>query len=106
MNRDEKTLVVLTPGFAKDEADSTCLPMQQQLIRTLKEMHPQLNLIVLSFQYPYHTKKYTWYNIKVIPFNGQNKGGISRLLLRKKINTVLKKIHNETPISELLSFWC
>ncbi len=105
MNKDEKTLVILTPGFAKDEADSVCLPMQQQLIRALKEISPQLNIIVLSFQYPYHTKKYTWFNTAVIPFNGRNKGGLSRLLLRKKINATLRNIHNETPITGLLSFW-
>ena len=105
MNKDEKTLVLLTPGFAKDEADSVCLPMQQQLARALKEISPQLNIIVLSFQYPYHTKKYTWFYTKVIPFNGRNKGGLPRLLLRKKINATLRKIHNETPITGLLSFW-
>lgn len=105
MNKDEKTLVILTPGFAKDETDSVCLPMQQQLVRALKETNRQLNIIVLSFQYPYHTKKYTWFNTKVIPFNGRNKGGLSRLWLRKKINTTLRKIHSETPITGLLSFW-
>lgn len=105
MNKDEKILVILTPGFAKDEADSTCLPMQQQLVRALKETDPRLNIIILSFQYPYHTKNYTWFNIKVIPFNGRNKGGLSRLLLRKKINATLKKLNSLTPISGLLSFW-
>ena len=105
MNKDEKTLVILTPGFAKDETDSVCLPMQQQLVRALKETSLQLNIIVLSFQYPYHTKKYTWFNTEVIPFNGRNKGGLSRLLLRKKINATLKKIHKKTPITGLLSFW-
>ena len=92
MNKDEKTLIILTPGFAKDEADSTCLPMQQQLIRALIEINPQLNIIVLSFQYPYHTEKYTWFNTSVIPFNGRNKGGLKRLLLRRKLMTTLKKI--------------
>ncbi len=105
MNKDEKTLIILTPGFPKDEADSTCLPMQQQLIRALKETDPKLNIIVLSFQYPYHTKTYTWFNTRVIPFNGRNKGGVPRLLLRRKINIALEKIHNETPITGLLSFW-
>ena len=105
MNKDEKTLVILTPGFAKDETDSTCLPMQQQLVRALKEISPELTIIILSFQYPYHTKKYTWFNTEVIPFNGRNKGGLSRLLLRKKINATLKKIHKETQITGLLSFW-
>lgn len=42
MNKDKKTLVILTPGFAKDETDSTCLPLQQQLVKTLKEINPQL----------------------------------------------------------------
>ncbi|MGZ8553389.1 MAG: glycosyltransferase, partial [Chitinophagaceae bacterium] len=103
--KDEKTLVILTPGFAKDEADSTCLPMQQQLLRALKESDPKLNIIILSFQYPYHTKKYDWFDITVIPFNGRNKGGLPRLLLRKKISATLKKIHSSTPITGLLSFW-
>ncbi len=103
MNKDEKTLVILTPGFAKDEADSTCLPLQQQLIRALREINPLLNIIVLSLQYPFHTKKYTWFNTTVIPFN--SKGGLSRLLVRRKLNATLKTIHKVTPITGLLSFW-
>lgn len=105
MNKDKKTLVILTPGFAKDETDSTCLPLQQQLVKTLKEINPQLNIIILSFQYPYHTEKYRWLNTMVLPFNGRNKGGLPRLLLRRKLNTALKKIHTQTPIDGLLSFW-
>lgn len=105
MSKDKKTLVILTPGFPKDEADSTCLPMQQQLIQTLLKNNPELSIIVLSFQYPYHTAAYTWFAANVIPFNGQNKGGLPRLLLQRKINTALKKIHNSTGITALLSFW-
>lgn len=105
MSKHKKTLIILTPGFAKNESDSTCLPMQQQLVRSLKEMDPSLNIIILSFQYPYHINEYTWFGIKVVPFNGRNKGGLSRLLLRRKINAVLKKIHSNSPIAWLLSFW-
>jgi glycosyltransferase involved in cell wall biosynthesis len=105
MNKNEKTLVILTPGFPKDRSDSTCLPMQQQLIRALKEINPRLNIIVLSFQYPYHTEKYDWFDIKVIPFNGRNKGGVSRLLLRRKVTEALKMIHRDSSITCLLSFW-
>ena len=105
MKKNEKTLIILTPGFPKDESDSTCLPMQQQLVKALKEINPQLNIIVLSFQYPYHTEKYEWFDVKVIPFNGRNKGGLSRLLLRRKITETLKVIHSDTSITGLLSFW-
>lgn len=105
MNKNEKTVVILTPGFPKDETDSTCLPLQQQLIKAFKEINPRLNIVILSFQYPFHTEKYAWFNIPVVPFNGRNRGGIHRLLLRRKLNASLKKIQSATSIIGLLSFW-
>lgn len=105
INIEKKTLVILTPGFAINEADSNCLPLQQHLIRAIREINPQLNIIVLSFQYPFHTKKYSWFNTTIIPFNGKDRGGFYRLLLRKKIINTLKKIHSANPICGLLSFW-
>lgn len=104
MNKNEKTLVILTPGFAKDETDTACLPLQQQLIIALKENNPQLNIIILSLEYPFQTQKYIWFNTTVIPFNGRGRG-LHKLLLRRKLNTTLKKIHKLTPVSGLLSFW-
>jgi len=105
MNNNERTLIILTPGFPKDESDSTCLPMQQQLIKAWKEIDPALNIVILSFQYPYHKKPYSWFGIKVIPFNGRNRGGLAKHILRIKVNVALKKIHGQTPITGLLSFW-
>ena len=101
----KKTLIILTPGFPKDENDSTCLPMQQQLVETFQKLDSNLNIIVLSFQYPYHGREYYWRGIRVIPFNGQNKGGITRLMLRKTIMRVLVNIHREHTITSLISFW-
>ena len=105
MNHKTKTLVILTPGFAKDESDSTCLPMQQSFIRSLNKMIPQLNIIILAFQYPYVRKTYKWYGNTVISFNGRNRGGLSKLFLFQKWNAAIKKIHNENNIDGLLSFW-
>ncbi|WP_276501953.1 glycosyltransferase family 4 protein [Terrimonas pollutisoli] len=105
MAGNKNTLVILTPGFAESEADSVCLPMQQQLVKTLKENNPEISVKILSFQYPYHTYNYSWFGIEVIPFSGRNKGGISRLLLRKKIISSLDNIHRTSAISGLLSFW-
>lgn len=105
MNNKKKTLVLLTPGFASSEADSTCLPMQQNFVKFLKRTYPHLNIIILSFQYPYHKRAYKWFNTTVISFNGRNKGGLSRLFLRRKINAALKKISSKNEITGLLSFW-
>src|SRR5689334_21339215 len=102
---NEKTLVILTPGFPASESDSTCLPMQQYFVKTLKQLYPGLNIVVLSFQYPYHKEVFHWFDIRVIPFNGRNKGGLTRLLLRKEINATLKEILKTNQIMGLLSFW-
>jgi glycosyltransferase involved in cell wall biosynthesis len=105
MNNEKETLVILTPGFPENEADSTCLPMQQQFVKSLKELYPLLNIIILSFQYPYLKKKYIWLDTTVISFDGRNKGGLQRLLLRQKLYSTLKKISKENKITGLLSFW-
>ena len=59
MRPDNDTIIILTPGFPASVADSTCLPMQQHFVKTLKQLYPDLNIIVLSFQYPYVVRTYT-----------------------------------------------
>lgn len=105
MSKTEKTFVILTPGFPQDEGDSTCLPMQQTLVRALKRIYPFINIIILTFQYPYIKKRYKWHDTTVISFNGRNKGGISRLLLRQELYRTLREINKSKKISGLLSFW-
>lgn len=105
MNDKPKTLVILTPGFAKDEADYNCIPAQQNFVRICKENYPRLNIIVLAIDYPYVKKEYHWFNNTVISFNGRNKGGLAKRLLRRKIFSALKEIHVSNNIVGLLSFW-
>jgi glycosyltransferase involved in cell wall biosynthesis len=101
----DQSFIILTPGFPVDENDSTCLPMQQVFVQCLQKSHPGLRIIVLSFQYPYIKKSYSWNNIEVISFAGRNRGGFSKLIQRRKINSVLRKINHQTTIRGLLSFW-
>jgi glycosyltransferase involved in cell wall biosynthesis len=102
---NKKTFIILTPGFPESEADTTCLPMQQYFVRALKERQPDLNIVVLTFQYPYHQNPYKWFDIAVIPFGGRNKGGLPKLRLRRKIYSTLKKIYTTNKIVGLFSFW-
>ncbi|MFM6924766.1 MAG: glycosyltransferase family 4 protein [Ferruginibacter sp.] len=105
MHSENKTLIILTPGFPASVADSTCLPMQQSFVKALKQNYPSLDIIILSFQYPYITQTYSWFGITVMSFNGQNKGGLSRLMLRRKLNAVLKQLNSSHKIAGILSFW-
>lgn len=101
----KETIIILSPGFPASESDSTCLPLQQQFVRALKELYPNLDIVILSFQYPYHQQEYKWFDINVIPFGGRNKGGLQKLLLRKNVNSTLKRLYKERKIAGLFSFW-
>jgi len=105
MNSENNTLIILTPGFPESETDTTCLPMQQSFVRCLKENHPNLDIFILAFQYPYFKRTYRWFDTTVISFNGQNKGGLARLMLRRELNATLKKISSNNKTTGILSFW-
>ena len=88
-----KTLVILSPGFPGNEGDTTCLPAQQQLLENLQENYRLVKIIVLAFHYPYARSTYNWKKVKIISFNGRNKGKLHRLLLWVKVWRTLKKIN-------------
>ena len=105
MAERKKTLVILSPGFPMDEADSTCIPPQQVFVRNLKSQYPALNVIVLAFEYPYYQSSYQWNNVSVISFGGANKGGLTRLNTWRRVRLTLRRLNKQFQLIGLLSFW-
>jgi len=105
MKHKAETLVILSPGFPANEADTVCVPSQQIFVKALKEICPGLNIIVLALQYPFTSASYQWHGIKVIAINGTNKGKLNRLSTWAKTWKVLGKIQREYRLMGLLSFW-
>jgi glycosyltransferase involved in cell wall biosynthesis len=101
-----RTLVILTPGFPQNEADTTCLPAQQALVRALHTRFQKLNIIILSFQYPFISNAFYWNGSYVIPLNGRNRGKINRLRTWFRAWRTLKKLKREYDLIGILSFWC
>lgn len=100
------TLVIVTPGFPENEWDSTCLPAQQNLIKAINRLFPEITITILSFQYPYVKAKYKWNGNRVIALGGKNRGKLWRLLLWKRARVQLEQINESYTITGLLSFWC
>jgi glycosyltransferase involved in cell wall biosynthesis len=100
-----KTLVILTPGFPKDEQDSTCLPAFQQFVLSIQKLYPKQSLIVVSFQYAFEKKDYLWFGNRVISIGGKNKPGVHRLQTWIKAWMVLNKLKTEIEITGILSLW-
>ena len=105
MKHKRQTLVILTPGFPKDKADTTCLPPQQVFVKALKEVCPGLNIIVLTFQYPFYKAEYEWHGVKVISMGGKDKGQLFRLITWQRALLILRKLYKENNLIGLLSFW-
>lgn len=99
------TLIILTPGFPKDGADSTCVPPQQVFVKALQEAAPALNIIVLTFQYPFFSAEYSWNGIKVISFGNSSNSRFYRKFTGIRVWQTLKRLHKEYKVIGLLSFW-
>lgn len=99
------SFIILSPGFAVDESDTSCLPLQQAVVKELRKQYPRLRIIVLALQYPFKKESYHWFGCEVISFNGKEKGGLSRLHIWWKVWRTLRRLHQTTRIRGLFSFW-
>jgi glycosyltransferase involved in cell wall biosynthesis len=105
MKNKPPALIILTPGFPESEADSTCLPPLQLFTRLLKKQYPSLEIIVLSFQYPFVKKEYDFFGCRVIALAGRSRKKIHRVLIWLKAWRKLKQMRLAYEIKGLLSFW-
>lgn len=100
----EKHILILTPGFPKDHADTTCIPALQTYLRTLSSIE-RLKISIISFQYPYTKEEYSWNKINVYPANGQNRKGIFRLFTWGLVFFKFLKINRINRVDIVHSFW-
>jgi glycosyltransferase involved in cell wall biosynthesis len=100
------TLVILTPGFPKDESDTACFPFLQEFIIELNEQFPGLKVEILAFDYPLFNKIYQWNKNEIISFNGWKKRNFKKIYKWVLIWRRLKRIKRSQKIIGLLSLWC
>ena len=102
----QNSFVFLTPGFPKNEQDTSCLPFIQLFIKRFSEQNAYLKIFVITFQYPFNRTEYQWHNITVKALGGKNKGNFFRLLTWYRAWITFKKIKNSSfKIRGILSFW-
>jgi glycosyltransferase involved in cell wall biosynthesis len=105
MTKQPQTLIILSPGFPESEDDSTCIPIQQVFVRALKQNYPELNIIIVAFEYPFTRAQYSWYGMPVIPFGGENKNRLYRLRNWARVWRKLTKLNKKHQVVGLLSLW-
>jgi glycosyltransferase involved in cell wall biosynthesis len=105
MKHNTKTLIILSPGFPKDEADNTCLPLQQSLVKSLNKNYDKLKIIILAFEYPFTKASYKWNGNTVICFNAWKKGKIKKVSIAFSVWRTLNQLKRKYSIVGIFSFW-
>lgn len=107
MSDDRKTLVILSPAFPEDEADTVLLAPKQEFIHSLNRCFPALQVIILAFHLPVlKQRSYTWHGNNVITFNGGLKGRFHSLVRWIKVWRKLLEIKKNHNLTGIFSFWC
>ncbi len=99
MNK-KKHILIITSGFAKDEADSTCIPALQIFV---KELSNYFNISIITLHFPFSKTPYHWNSLPVFPCHA--KGFFKRFLIFSRAYFRFFKIHQKTPVDLIHSFW-
>lgn len=103
---NDRSLIIVTPGFPKDEHDSTCLPSQQLFVLTASKLFPEITFIVISLQYPPSELTYSWNGVSVHALNGKRYKGALRFFFWLKAYRKIQSVTRRTKVLGVLSFWC
>lgn len=106
MSSKPNTIIVVTPGFPKDEEDTACLPAFQQFALALKHNFPDLTFVFVSLQYPFKNGLYMWKGIEVHAIGGKNKKHIFGLRTKRLAMKKLNDLKETSNIKGLISLWC
>lgn len=100
-----RNLLYISPGFAADEKDTSCIPYLQDFFHALIKSVPSENVKIISLHYPFSIKTYEWHGIKVYPCGGANRGGFYKPMIWNRAYSYFRQIHREQAVDILHSFW-
>lgn len=102
---DKPALLILSPGFPASDHDTTCLPPIQQFCRVASQEFPEVDLIVVAFQYPFRSGSYRWHGLEIHAAGGRNHGSVQRVLNWVKAWRIISRIEKERKLLGVLSLW-
>ena len=99
-----KNILVLIPGFPKDEDDFLCVPPVQDYLLKYLSSYPETRFFVIAFQYPYEKSEYIWNDINVFALGGNNLLS-NKLFVWYEAIKLAKQIHTDYKIDSIHSLW-
>ncbi len=100
-----KQIIVLSPGFPTDEQELDCIPIIQNLVSALATADEEIQVKVISFQYPFTARTYLWNQVEIIALGGKNSPYPHRFITwSKALHHIHKQCKNKKE-TILLAMW-
>ncbi|MFT6969795.1 MAG: glycosyltransferase involved in cell wall biosynthesis [Candidatus Endobugula sp.] len=100
-----KNLLIITPGFPKDELDDTCVPALQIYVKALSASGCFDNVMVVSIYYPLSSKTYFWHSIKIVALGHSQSTFLSRAFSSFQIFPRVSKFVKDFSPNVIHTFW-
>lgn len=98
-------VLVITPGFPKDENDTDCIPPMQEYFEALLESHTDVEVSVIAIHYPEKKINYDWKKLRVFAIGGNRKNQPLRSIYWLAAIWKALKINSKNKIDIVHSFW-
>lgn len=95
-------MLIISPGFAANIADDTCIPPLQLMVRELRRRNIPVHIIAL--EYPFTDTSYQWHGARVYPCNGANRRWL-RWRTRSRAEQFARQIMATDTAKIIHSFW-
>jgi len=100
-----RRVVLITPGFPRDEDDTSCIPPLQTTLRKLAVRHPEIRVHVVALHYPSRRSKYRWHGLEVCSAGGDNRPLPMRLSAMVGASAAIRRRHAEEPFDLVHALW-
>jgi 1,2-diacylglycerol 3-alpha-glucosyltransferase len=98
-------IALVTPGFPRDEADTSCIPPLQIALRRLRQCHQDIRITVLALHYPKGRSPYRWHGLEVAPMGGANRPLPLRLPTLARASNAICRRHAQDPFDAVHALW-
>lgn len=105
MQEHHPHILFLTPGFAANEKDSSCIPALQDFTSSLVQLNPEITISIVTLHYPNTQGVYSWNNINVYSLGANNCRFPNRFYYWYQLRKLVLRIHQTQPINLVHSFW-
>ena len=98
-------VALVTPGFPRDEDDTSCIPPLQIALRTLTLSHPEIDIEVVALHYPPGRREYRWHGLEIRSAGGDNRPLALRLPALRRASAAISRRHAREPFDLVHALW-